>query len=358
MLGECPQCKASNPEGKRYCGDCGAPLESDLLADADLRARIRAVIKEDLGNQKVVEVEIAEAVVRKIQKWAKLLAFFSGIPLVALLALLGWLGARKYNNLWAVATAAENRINLRAKTLTTKLGALEPKAEQLTSQLSDLEPKVATIKADSDRIASFVNNANGKIGELKIKVTGIQSDVVKLLKQGIERWPVKTGADADARLVASTPINTTVERLVGLPIPTALAGEGWPDNGLGPFQSARARPVELTVYIVEAAVGRYKLETDGDFHIVLEGQSGATMVAEVPDPDPAFLPAVSRWARQISAVRREVDDKLHPEFGFWKVGNVRVRITGVGFFDRFHHQMGAAVNGIELHPVIDVRFLP
>ena len=33
------------------------------------------------------------------------------------------------------------------------------------------------------------------------------------------------------------------------------------------------------------------------------------------------------------------------------------RITGVGFFDRFHHQTGAAPNVLELHPVLRVEWM-
>jgi hypothetical protein len=31
-------------------------------------------------------------------------------------------------------------------------------------------------------------------------------------------------------------------------------------------------------------------------------------------------------------------------------------VTGVGFFDRVHDQMGVAKNGIELHPILDIKF--
>jgi len=33
-----------------------------------------------------------------------------------------------------------------------------------------------------------------------------------------------------------------------------------------------------------------------------------------------------------------------------------VGITGVGFFDYLHRQRGVALNGIKLHPVLDVSF--
>ena len=32
-----------------------------------------------------------------------------------------------------------------------------------------------------------------------------------------------------------------------------------------------------------------------------------------------------------------------------------VEVTGIGFFDRVHRETGQAPNGIELHPVLDLR---
>jgi len=38
--------------------------------------------------------------------------------------------------------------------------------------------------------------------------------------------------------------------------------------------------------------------------------------------------------------------------------NLRVSVTGVGFFDPIHGQEGVATNGIELHPILDIVFNP
>jgi hypothetical protein len=36
--------------------------------------------------------------------------------------------------------------------------------------------------------------------------------------------------------------------------------------------------------------------------------------------------------------------------------NRRINIGGLGFFDELQGQVGVAPNGIELHPVIHIRF--
>ena len=44
--------------------------------------------------------------------------------------------------------------------------------------------------------------------------------------------------------------------------------------------------------------------------------------------------------------------------GKWNDGaGALVEITGIGFFDRPHEQVGRAPNNIEIHPILSIRFL-
>lgn len=48
-------------------------------------------------------------------------------------------------------------------------------------------------------------------------------------------------------------------------------------------------------------------------------------------------------------------EAFHPT-DFWKRPNASALMTGVGFFDFTHEQSGIALNGIELHAVLAIRF--
>jgi hypothetical protein len=76
---------------------------------------------------------------------------------------------------------------------------------------------------------------------------------------GIERWSVKTGTDADSRLVnVSSATATTIANLTGLPAPSSK-----PDN-------SRVQPTETTVFVMNAVLTQYKFESDdSDYHLVL-----------------------------------------------------------------------------------------
>ncbi len=73
-----------------------------------------------------------------------------------------------------------------------------------------------------------------------------------------------------------------------------------------------------------------KLEADGDYHLVLPDSflSAAAGDAPLTPPSKTQLPTT------------------------------RARITGVGFFDMVHGQMGVSQsNGIEQHPVLKIEWL-
>jgi hypothetical protein len=233
-------------------------------------------------------------------------------------------------------------------------------------------------------------------------------------KPGTERWPVKTGQDPDRNAVGKNILDgqnlgagivpATVEELISMPRPAGLE-----DIKADPpeFQNKRAQPVEVTIWRVEGTITVLNQEADGDYHLVFQGASGATLVAEVPTPTTTFI-GDSPWLANIQETRQAVDDKLvhalNPndfvlppggkklvprnslsgDFPIPPMANFKLpesfltpeaeeeatmptfqtavkptaaRITGVGFFDRSHGATGAAPNVFELHPVLKIEWL-
>jgi hypothetical protein len=160
---------------------------------------------------------------------------------------------------------------------------------------------------------------------------------------GVERWPVKTGTDADTSLVntaTTTPAAVTTMRSYSAP-------SSLPSNN-------RIQPQETTVYSIDATLTEYKLETDSDYHLVIQDGAGNTMITEIPDPACA---AGSLFLAGIQSARSQFDAAFSATPTF-KTTSVPVRVRGIGFFDYLHGQTGVAPNGIELHPVLDIQFNP
>ncbi len=160
---------------------------------------------------------------------------------------------------------------------------------------------------------------------------------------GAERWAVKTLTDPAARRVNLTPIDSTIDALRALPVP-------------GPMEFSTPRfPAEMRTYRVEARLLWVKEEEDRDFHLVVAGASGATMIAEVPDPGCA---GASVYVGTLRGVRTAFVSRFgRPDTRRFHAvsGRPAVTITGVLFFDVAHGQRGVAPNGVELHPVLGLK---
>jgi hypothetical protein len=219
-------------------------------------------------------------------------------------------------------------------------------------------------------------------------------------KPGVERWPVKTGQDQDVADVGKNVIDgrdlgagiveATVEELVSAP---RLPGMPHPTGDFGPeFQANRIGIVERTIWSIDATIIALKQEKDGDYHLVLQGASGETMIGEVPTATTVFIGS-SPWLANITAARGEVDQRLVSNISFadfaplhgmlvpraafsvqpetdgrvlpednplfqTQIPPTPARITGVGFFDRVHGQTGVSQsNGIEIHPILKIEWL-
>jgi len=174
-----------------------------------------------------------------------------------------------------------------------------------------------------------------------------------------ERWAVKTGSDADAQaLTGQTPTPTTVAVLRALAVPALLPLDG------------RSECAEKTVWQLTAMLQTFRSESDGDYHLVIAGDQGNTMIAEIPNPGDITTP--SFFAEQIATARTAFDSHFQitesistptaaaaPGPGVEPQSQqaaVPVTVTGLGYFDFNHGQLGVAPNATELHPVINIVF--
>lgn len=161
---------------------------------------------------------------------------------------------------------------------------------------------------------------------------------------GVERQSVKVGTDADiGKVNFNAPQTTTIANLRAFPTPSTI-----PANN-------RISPEETTVWVVDATLTLIKLESDQDYHLVIQDAAGLTMIAEIPAP--SCVPTSSPMNPGVTSARAKVDAMFNVTTSFQTV-NVPVRITGVGMHDFPHGQTGAAPNQIELHSVIDIIFNP
>jgi hypothetical protein len=188
---------------------------------------------------------------------------------------------------------------------------------------------------------------------------------------GVERWAVKMAADpAASQLSVQSAVVTTLDDLVRLTRPTL------------PSDEVTRAPGETSIRTVDARLVRFKREGgrdgDSDYHLVFTDATmlytgGGNSVTVSPHsfigeiPDPACVagrhgnsPTPSRFATEMQAVRQAFESQFpnRTATGWNDAQGIPVRVTGVVFFDRPHGQVGRALNGIELHPILSLQFNP
>jgi hypothetical protein len=186
---------------------------------------------------------------------------------------------------------------------------------------------------------------------------------------GTERWFVKVGTDPDVGLVQLSQI-----------VPITVAGlNNLPKLQIAvPHGDSRFRlPEERVVYQVSGRLVLFKDEDDGDYHLVVTDDSlnytpggantngletGTSFIAEIPDPacvpgkqgDPNTL---SRFDAKLKDARAKFEARFPGGSGAdTDLGGIPVTLLGIAFYDRPHQQTGRAINGIELHPLLDIQF--
>jgi hypothetical protein len=138
---------------------------------------------------------------------------------------------------------------------------------------------------------------------------------------GHERWTVKTLQDKPVLHSVQT---NTIAQLITTPKPSQLP--------------ATRTSFEFNVFKVTAKVTKIIGEADGDLHLVIS-DGAHTMIAEAPVFE-CTVGATAYRRTQMKNARAAV--RLCDS----------AELTGVAFFDFFHHQTGVAPNEIELHPVL------
>ena len=170
-------------------------------------------------------------------------------------------------------------------------------------------------------------------------------------KCGTWRWDIKTLTDKEGpSLLNRKPIQTTLDRLVMEKPPKVLYDNNRTD-GLLPRYPTENLVVEIDAYVVKM---KYE-QDDHDLHLILRSvSSNETMVGEIPDPGcPTFdtFPALRNWFGKTREDGYKIWNKLKKTHL-----PVKVRITGVPFWDGTHSQRpsGASEYYREIHPILKI----
>jgi hypothetical protein len=317
---DCSACHAKNPDDKKYCGDCGTPLSlvQNIPATA-LDERIRALLKERLADQKLIEVELTQSVLERITAWGKLLAYFAAVPLALFVVTLTVLGINKYEDFRNLLASAQNNIR-------PIIDDAKQRSEKLQRSLDELEPKIRSINENAARLTEIEANFDRRFA-------GLQGEVDQL-KEEVHPSGVRPSIKYREPDLATPPKTVTVEELFAWAKTTQTAHAAQVQNS----------PVDPREQLVLSVTGDlYAAERDektGSIRVLI-GPPGVskpvhTVIVVVPNSETAALAGVKNTLLYATTQHALIDligrprEKLivGPE---WDLIDRPRRITATGF---------------------------
>jgi len=198
----CQRCNASSEAGKRFCGECGAPLDPAFAElrqylNFAVREEVRSVIKSDYKDQHYLELTTTQAVVERISSWTKMFAAVVAIPLGLVLFILGGVGLKTYSDFTHQLEVAQSNVTAKldaAESLASKLqtdgATLSADYEKLKIELANsknVAGDVERLTAEYKKLANDVAETAGlseTVDRLKSRVTGIEDSIRSALLIG------------------------------------------------------------------------------------------------------------------------------------------------------------------------------
>src|SRR5438445_3268790 len=152
---ECPDCHAVNPDGQKFCGQCGAPLVFSL------RDQVHGILKELTKDQKLLEIEAAQQVVSRPSDWAKLFGLVVGVPLAVLAVVLAILGIKTYGDFAGSVDTA-------------KKDAIQKMQAEATAKVQEVTKEGLALSADIQAIRAEVEGNRNQLKSLSTRLKGIE----------------------------------------------------------------------------------------------------------------------------------------------------------------------------------------
>jgi hypothetical protein len=180
---ECIRCKAQNPDGKKYCGDCGSPLQQTIasLVETIVAENLDAAFEKKLKDYRQTEFDVTERVANRLLGWAKAGVAIISVPIV-ILGGFGIKGVLDINSQKAeiqnLATATKSDIEKLKKDVTAADSALAP----ITAKYKQLEADLGPAERTRDELAGIskqVKEIAAEVRENSTQLTNVQEKLAK-----------------------------------------------------------------------------------------------------------------------------------------------------------------------------------
>lgn len=146
---KCPKCDAQAPEDKKFCAECGTPLNGK----DGVEEIVAAVLREKYRTDKFIEIRIAEQVAGRLQKWAKL---FLAPPLALLVVALSILGFSR----WSDVDKIFSKTKAKALAASQSADRLDSQNQSLQHKSDDFQTRLNGFQASLDQKSRVLDQAD------------------------------------------------------------------------------------------------------------------------------------------------------------------------------------------------------
>lgn len=165
----CAKCQTAYAVGQRFCGNCGTPLDGSVDVSKLIDDRLAARLKD----QKLVEIETAQAVVARIGEWTKLFGFFIAFPLGILVIVLTVLGFRQYSDLVQTVKTSKEDLSKQLNDIKSEFAAAAASGKTARLEGEQLNRDIGEIRKVLD--LSQAARIRNELEQLSARVSGIES---------------------------------------------------------------------------------------------------------------------------------------------------------------------------------------
>jgi hypothetical protein len=134
-----------------------------MTDDSALREHIRAILKEELINRNVVEIETAQAILERLTGWGKLFAYFAAIPAALFILTLVMLGISNYSDFSKLAKDATAQVQAHIDNLqkqSSKADVLAGKTDRLQAAYDILNKHFTNTQALAARVEALAEKVS------------------------------------------------------------------------------------------------------------------------------------------------------------------------------------------------------
>jgi hypothetical protein len=200
----CPNCNNPSQEGKKYCADCGTPLDQQTTyLKAFVASQVEDAIKGKFKDRRLVDIETSQAVVERVQGWAKLFAFFVGIPVALFLILLGFAGFEKYSDFSKLVASIAEQVKPKIEQAKSDAELAQKTATEAKAEAEDSKKIIETATTEARKQLGSASDLAKNVKALSDRVSGFEQQTSNQMKGSSQRIEARV-AEVDQKIDAAS----------------------------------------------------------------------------------------------------------------------------------------------------------